>query len=82
MPTNSQQPIAPDFEERHRLALALCQHLSINPKHVDLGSLVIELGPDQHHIVRWNGHTRLTLDDLTALIVTTRIAHTLEDTGP
>lgn len=64
--------LPPDYEDRHTLALALCQHLGINPQHLDLDSLQIELGPDARHRVTWTGHAHLNLDDLTDLILKAR----------
>lgn len=70
--------IPPDFEQRHRLALALCEHLDINPDQVELGTLRIELGPDARHIVTWTGRTRIDLDELSALILTARLGPDLD----
>lgn len=61
-------PITPDFEERHRLALAVLEHLGIDPTQVLIESLTIQLGPDSRHRVSWAGTARLTTEQLDGIL--------------
>lgn len=65
--TDARPQLAPDFEDRHLFALELCQHLGLDSGQVKLGSLVVELGEDNRHTVRWDGVATITTDQLATL---------------
>lgn len=65
--TDARPQLAPDFEDRHLFALELCHHLGLDPDQVTLGSLVVELGEDNRHTVRWEGAAHITTDELASL---------------
>lgn len=59
--------LAPDYEDRHLLAIALLHHLGVNADQVQLDSLTITISDDNHHAVSWTGHAHITTTQLTDL---------------
>lgn len=64
--------ITPDFEDRHHLALAILEHLHLDPTQVPLRSLTIDLGPDSRHTVTWVGRVHLTTEELDGILTRIR----------
>lgn len=67
MPTENRTEIAPDFEDRNRLTLVLLEHLGLDPAHVALDSIELQLRDDQRHTITWTGIARITTEQLATL---------------
>lgn len=64
--------ITPDFEERHRLALAVLEHLGIDPTHIVTQSLIVQFRHDGGHLVTWAGTARITTEELDGILTRVR----------